>query len=586
MKMSEEKILNQAQFMRHYNDTHREQLNLKLFERNDDDIIEELEKVILSCQRDKYFTIKVQKFTVIDDYAVILKMLRDQEAIKSDSKDKDTNKYDYITLKDSDIRLLVVDYYLKVQNPKKEGASEKNLRVLIMVPRFVDKYYFRIFGNYYCPRYQIVDGSTYNNSQSNSKNPNVALKTVFMATRIYRYQSELKLIKSETIPCVLYSSIIFDKSVPVMKYILAKFGMIGSMEQLGLRGINFYDTLPELDNMDEYYITKKHNVYISAQKFFYDNDPVMQSFIYTIYGAIDSKDIKAETLWDTDFWCRSLGSSFDNKTVEKGKSVLESLESIYDIPTKLAIRLPEEHKKDIYAVLIWIIREFTHLRQKNNLDVGSKRIRLAEYIALLYALKLSSGMYSFSDEGKNIQLSTIEKRIFTFPDYLLKMIASDSLISGRNNVNDLDAFYAIKYSYKGKSGLGESKSNSIPKGYRQVHMSHIGRLDLDSSTANDPGLTGMINPMTDITDNYFSDFTEPNTWRNSVKNMVVEYKKMKNLKSMYDLQDSIGIPTDTEDKDILNDDINQLDSIMPRIINMDESMMTISKVKPYELLDE
>lgn len=579
----EEKILNQAQFMRYYNDKHREQLNLKLFERNDDEIIEELEKVILSCQRDKYFTIKVKKFTVIEDYATILKMLRDQEAIKSDSKDKNINKYDYITLKDSAIKLLVVDYYLKVPNPKKDRDSEKDLRVLIMVPRFVDKYYFKIFGNYYCPRYQIVDGSTYNNSQSNSKNPNVTLKVLFMATRIYRYTSEIKLVNSTTIQCVLYSSRIFDKSVPVMKYILARYGMIGTMEQFGLRGVSFYDTLPDL-NLDEYYVMKKHNVYISVPKFFYDNDNVMQSLIYTIVSSIDSKDITAEMMWDTNFWCKSLGGSFDNKSVEKGKSVLESLESIYDIPTKMAIRLPEEHKKDIYAILIWIVREFTQLRKKNNLDVGFKRIRLAEYIAILYALKLSTGLYSFSDEGKNIQLSTIEKRIFTFPDYLLKTITSDSLISGRNNVNDLDAFYALKYSYKGKSGLGESKTNSIPKGYRQVHMSHIGRLDLDSSTANDPGLTGMINPMTDISDNYFSDFSEPNTWRESVRKLVSEYKAMKNLQSMYEIQDTIGVGVDEVSKGIADDNISHIDAILPKVMDVDESLITISKMKPYELL--
>lgn len=581
----EDKILNQAQFMRWYNDNNREHFNMKLFERNDDEIIEELKKVILSCQRDKYFTIKVTKFTVIEDYATILQMLRDQEAIKSDSKDKSINKYDYITLKDSAIKLLVVDYYLAVPNPKKDKDAEKNLRVLIMVPRFVDKYYFKIFGNYYFPRYQIVDGSTYNNSQSNSKNPNVTLKSLFMATRLYRYQSELKLANSTMIPCVLYSSRIFDKSVPVLKYILAKYGMVDTMNALGVTGISFYDELPSLDP-EEYYTFKKHNIYVSVPKFLYDNDIVLQSLVYTIIYSIDSKEYNAEMLWTIEFWCRSLGGSFDNKSVEKGKSVLDSLESIYDIPTKLAIRLPEEHKKDIYSVLIWIIREFTALRQKNNLDVGYKRIRLAEYIAILYALKLSSGMYTFSDEGKKIQISTIEKRIFTFPDYLLKMISSDSLISGRNNVNDLDAFYALKYSYKGKSGLGESKTNSIPKGYRQVHMSHIGRLDLDSSTANDPGLTGLIAPMAEITDHYFSDWSEPDTWRDSVRELMSQYRTLKNTKSMYDFRESIGLTIDEVSKGILDESISQIDSLVPTMMDVDESMITISKIKPFEILPE
>ena len=179
--------MNQYEFIRKFNDENRKIFNDELFERNDDEIIEELKKVILSCERHKYFILKVQKFTVIEDYPTIIRMLREQENIKSDSKDKDFNKYDYIALKDSDIKLLVVDYFIKVKYPKKEGHGEKNLRVLIMVPRFVDKYYFKIFGNYYCPKYQIVDGSTYNNANSNAKCQNVTFKSLFMATRIYKY---------------------------------------------------------------------------------------------------------------------------------------------------------------------------------------------------------------------------------------------------------------------------------------------------------------------------------------------------------------------------------------------------------------
>ena len=50
---------NQYEFIHAFNDTHREQFNDDLFNRDSDEIIEELKKAILSCQRDLYFTIKI-----------------------------------------------------------------------------------------------------------------------------------------------------------------------------------------------------------------------------------------------------------------------------------------------------------------------------------------------------------------------------------------------------------------------------------------------------------------------------------------------------------------------------------------------
>lgn len=574
--------IGQFQFIREFNDKNRTPFNDKLFDRSDDEIINELKKVILSCERSKYFTLKVQNFFVVDDYPTMMKMLREQEKVKSDSKDKDFNRYDYIALKDSDIRLLVVDYFIKVKYPKKESLGEKTLRVLIMVPRFVDKYYFKIFGNYYCPKYQIVDGSTYNNANSNAKCQNVTFKSLFMATRIYKYNADFKFINTPVaVKGNFYQSAIFNKSVPVMKYILARYGLLGSMNALGVPELYIHNEDPKNDS---WYTLKQHNVYISIPKFLFDNDVVAQSLMYTVYLGITNKEFTAEMVWTTEFWLRSLGESYSNKTPEKGMSVLESLESIYDIPTREALRLPDQYKKDIYHVLIWIIREFSELRKKNNLDVGTKRVRLAEYIAALYALKLSNGMFSFSEEGDKIQVSQIEKRIFTFPDYLLKAISRDRIMASKNNVNDMDAFSAIKWTFKGVSGLGDSKDSAIPQGYKQVHPSHLGRIDLDSSSPNDPGMSGMLCPMAPIFDNYFSDFSEPNNWREDVRNMLLEYRKMKGLKEVFTFQKEIGIIPDDTAEGTVDETIDIVEKrIVPFIIQVDERMLDISPVKFSEV---
>lgn len=570
--------MDQQELIRRFNDENRSSFNEKLFERSDDEIIQMLEKVILSCQRSKYFTLKVQNFTVVEDYPTIMKMLREQESIKSDSKDKDFNRYDYIALKDSDIKLLVVDYYIAVKYPKKENQREKTLRVLIMVPRFVDKYYFKIFGNYYCPKYQIVDGSTYNNTNNTAKCQSVTFKSLFMATRIYRYIVDFKFENTPTpVRGIYYNSSIFNKMVPVMKYILAKYSLLDTMNALGVPEFYVTDTNP---NNDDWYTLKRYKVYLSMPKYIFDNDPVAQSLMYTVYLGISNKEYTADMLWKQIFWLKSLGESYNSKFPEKGMSVLESLESIYDIPTKESLRLPEEHKKNIYSVLIWIIREFSELRQKNNFDIGVKRLRLAEYIAALYAVKIAKGMFTFSDEGEKIQISQIEKRIFTFPDYLLKAISRDRIMVSKSNVNDLDAFGALKWTFKGISGLGDTKDSAIPSGYKQVHPTHLGRIDIDSSSPNDPGMSGMLCPMAKTYDNYFSDFSEPNNWRNDVRDMLNEYKKMKNLKQVYILQKEIGlVPDDTKLESIEETENIIEEKIMPFIIGVDESMIDIAPVK-------
>lgn len=570
-------INNQQQFIRQFNDIHREKFNDDLFKRDNDEMIEELKKVILSCERSKYFTIKVTKFTVIDDYATMMKMLRDQEAIKHQSKDSEYNQYEYITLKDSDVRLLVVDYYIAVPAPKKDSPGSKNIRVLIIVPRFVDKYYFRIMGNYYCPKFQILDGSTYNNSGSNSKCQNVTFKSLFMATRIFRYTVDVHFENGESRSGVYYNSAIFNKKVPIMKYILAKYGLFGTLQAFGIPEFSITDTNP---NKKDYYTLAKGGLFINVPKFLFDNDHILQSLVYTIYMSINTKEgAKPSDLWSKEYWLRSLGESYNNKSIEKGESVLDSLESIYDIPTKEALRLPEIYKKDIYCVLIWILREFAILSQTDNLNVSTKRRRLAAYCAALYGMKLSSGMFTFSSE-KNIQVSQIEKRIHTFPDYLLKAISKDRTINNRSSVNDLDSFTAIKWTFKGIQGLGEAKDSTVPDIYRQAHPSHLGRIDLDSSSNGEPGMSGMLCPLTNTSDNYFCDFSEPNLWREEVRCLLRQYKKVKGRQEIIKMRRVIGLTPNIGENGILDEDIKVMENmIVPLVMNVDQSMITVDKVE-------
>lgn len=569
---------NQYSFIREYNDKNRPQFNPELFNRSDDAIIEVLKKVILSIERDRYFVIKVMNFSVVNDYQQIRILLREQEKFKSKNKNKQKidDKYNYIPLKDSDIRLLIVDYYLEVPNPKEGSPRSKNLRVLIEVPKIVDKYYFRIFGNIYSSLYQVVDGSTYNNSNSaNPKSQNIAFKTLFMASRIYRYIEKLKMTNGETKECIWYMSNIFKKNCPLMRYLLARFGFYQTCQLLKVNDLYISDHDIE---KDDYYTVKKNNMYISLPKYIYDNDPVAQSLMYTVYNSV-SRETSLNNVYTLEYWIAVLGDSYNNKTVEKGLNVLDSLESILDIPTQENLKLPEECKKNIYDIIIWILREFNELRKKDNLDISTKRIRYEEYFGAIYAIKLATGLYRISDEASKLQIDRLEKAIYTFPDFLLKQISKDSLVNYNNSVNDMDAITALKFTYKGVSGVGDGNTASIPVNYRQVHPTHLGRLDLDSSTANDPGLSGMLCPMASIHNNFFSDYKEPNNWRAEVDQVLAQYAQLEGLKNALEYQGTInGVNVEEQRLAVIQDTLSSIEKLITPIARINKEIDNIESI--------
>ena len=253
---------------------------------------------------------------------------------------------------------------------------------------------------------------------------------------------------------------------------------------------------------------------------------MVQGYITGLITAIH-KDTTINNLFDIRFWLTNLGAAFKNASVEKGLFQLDSIDSIYDRLTKAELHLPEEDKEDIYCILRWMMREFSNIRMKENVAVRTKRVRISEYIAQIYATKLNTGIHRISDLGKKVTLKKIEQAIYTHPFYILNSISTPSmsnLITYRDLVNDNDATQAIKYTYKGISGLGEDGVSVQPM-YRFIDPSHIGILDLDSSSVSDPGMTGMICPMTQVYDTSFSEYEEPNTWREQYKPLQEEWKQ-------------------------------------------------------------
>lgn len=574
----ESRRMTQDEFMYHYNDTSREHFNPKLFERSSYEIIEEIEKVILSCERNRYFTLKVTGFRVIEDYEEIFDMLYEHEEQKLRKKNKDgkkkaENPYDYISLRESDIMLLVVDYYIKINNGKKPKDAddvenfERNLQVLIAIPRYVNKYYMRINGTYYAPILQIVDRSVYNNAASGSgkKNPSNTLKTMFQPVRMFRTYVNLRAATGETVASTLYTTNMFRKTMDGMKYILARYGLYGAMEYFDLPYIYFSKT-PHPDVEDYYsFGSKKGNIFLIVPKFIYNNEPVMQSFVVTIIRNINrfSKQTTFDAIFNPEYWMCSLGGEFNAFNIEKGITVLDSVEDAYDLKTKEILRLPMEDKESIYAVLRWMFREFNALRGKDIYDVSAKRGRTAEYMGNMYAVRMSRGLYRVTEMGKNVTMAKIIGAIYTKPMFLLNVITGYKLLGYRDIVNDNDALIALSYTYKGISGLGDqgntrkktkTRKAAIPIGFKLVQPSQIGITDMDTSSPGDPGVSGMMCPMCNMNeDGSFVDYEEPNDWRENFAQLAEEYQRLTGMQQTIELQKRMNMPYDQIKEDMVQE---------------------------------
>ena len=522
--------MNQSELIYNYSRDTRESFNEDLLFFDDNKTIDQVIKIIRSCERTGAFTIKLLGYFIVDDPRYIDQHLRIYSNFtkrKSSRKNKD-NEYDYIKLKDTDIILIVVRYFIEASDGSKE------IRVPIAIPKTMNKFYYKIDGIWYYSMYQIVDGSTYNNSgTSSSKTGTITLKTVFMPIKMYRYTKDLKTLRNGKKNAIVYNTKIFSKFSLGMNYILAKAGLMKGLIYMGFSECVFFtQTAPE--DEDLYIFEVGNKFYISTPKMIYDKEHCLQSMIYTLVKSIN-RNVLYEEIFKPDFWFKVLGYEFSAQyNAEKGMGVCKSIESLYDINTKETINLPFEDRSDIYAILRWMFREFPNLKVKDNLNIRAKKIRKGAYIASIYASKLSKGIHRLSKQRRNLKLINIEQVLRIHPMHIVKGTIKTKLVTYRNCVNDLDTFTALKYTFKGPSGIGDNKASAVSDNNKQLDPSTIGLLDANSSSNSDPGLSGMLVPYVKVDEYGYlgSDFKEPNEWESNFKDLVNSYNELKGMEEV------------------------------------------------------
>lgn len=524
-------------FLADYSAKYRKPFNDDLFVRSEYDIIEYIKKVILSIcngsDNSGQIFIGVNYFNVIDEYTKVVEKLHEleSEGIRR-NKRIDYNIHDYINLKDSDVILLEVNYHLEVNGTTYDGS------VFIDIPKVVNKYYFRIDGTIYSTLYQIADASTYNNAQSKKRDRHVSFRQLFQKHNVYEKHAKLEVVDPQSgevsqIPCINYTTDLFGNNIPLCKYFLAKYGLFGAMQYLYLSEVYLSIDRPQSCNGDFLHFNKE-NIWVTVPTYLWNNCPVLQAFVYTLITNVPKKCDSISKFADVEYWLMVLGADFKNKTVEKGQSMLDSVDRNYDLSMKDELRLPDDNKRNLFDILRWEMYEFDALWNKDNYDMTYKKLKISSYIAGYYAAKLSYNLVKTTNSINSLTAEKLFKSLNIAHDYILDQLKRGNLVSYKNGVNDDDIFSVLKYTFKGVSGIGENKASAVPVKYRLANPSHIGKVDCDTSPAGDPGMTGLICPYAELAPGqYLAEFKEPCSWQDVQQSVIDSYRKIVSMNSIF-----------------------------------------------------
>ncbi|MEI2419080.1 hypothetical protein V6O07_02315, partial [Arthrospira platensis SPKY2] len=260
---------------------------------------------------------------------------------------------------------------------------------------------------------------------------------------------------------------------------------------------------------------------------------------------------------DRDYWTIQLGryytsSKDDSKRILKAKEIINSFYAIATNIYKSNLKLDEINKSDTFAILRWIMQNFTILKLKDSLDLKNKRIRLNEYVGEYFAVEVNKKLHRFLSTASNgAQIGSKDlKYLFKYPiNIIIKklMSAKSPLLRYDNSVNDMDFFTAFKYSSKGPSSISDNGSNGggkygkkkkkkqsskTPVSMMAIHHSQLGRIDLNSSSASEPGVTGYFTPFAKTFDGgkFFDLAKEPQSWMDNFRKMYANYFDGKDFK--------------------------------------------------------
>jgi hypothetical protein len=106
-----------------------------------------------------------------------------------------------------------------------------------------------------------------------------------------------------------------------------------------------------------------------------------------------------------------------------------------------------------------------------------------------------------------------------------------------------------------------------------VHPSHLGRVDLDTSSATDPGLSGMLCPLADIYDNAFSDYEEPNTWREKSDELLKNYRDLMGYSQALEFRRELGFNVDNSRAALVSESMDMIRDLLAPVTVIENELI-------------
>lgn len=305
-----------------------------------------------------------------------------------------------------------------------------------------------------------------------------------------------------------------NRYINPMMIFAAKMGVFNALKFMGVD--HAIDIVQKVKNDETYYrYFKLDEVYIKVDKAIFDENVIVRSIVgmLTYLTSAAHHPVNWDNLEDRSYWICRLGyvGAVDNnleKYREKGKTTLLMIERPLDELTRMNLRVPEPYKQSIYTIIRWMIYEFDHLKVKVNIDMNNKRIRRNEaIIKATLGRKLSENINKVISKKSSSRDNNMETllEIFSFPSSIIVngMNNLNDIIKPDDMVNDLTILQDMAFTAKGPESLGENSTKNVKTSMRDLHLSMMGKIDLNCTSNSDVGLSGSLTPFVKLYDRFF-----------------------------------------------------------------------------------
>ena len=487
-------------------------LNTKLIKReSEDDLVTFIVDIYKSLEVTGFITFLGYEVETDESKIDLSKYITTRRKVKK--KDKNI-KFQYIH-PDRCIEI-VLRFNIHV---KDESA---NIKKSILIPKLDSNNYYTIRDKRYFLLYQLVDNSTYTSRNG------LTLKSL-MPLCINKNMDEMTDVEGNQYVLPYYFINVFKREIETFYFYFSWKGFAETMQYFSMDNmVTVYNDKDIQENdKDRIYFKLNSHLTVGVVKYFFNKFLYVRSMVLMIKRCIDEKTTFAD-LENKRYWVQRLGSLYTTtpyKLEDSGRSTITFFERLLDITTQKKVKVSDVNKKDVYAVVRWMVQNFIELKKKDNLDLNNKRLRLYEYVAALLSKKVGEGINRILTLGNKIKMKQV-RDIFKFPGTIIfQLLYTAPLLKYDDRTNDLDAFSSLRYTIRGPNSLGARSNRNVSIKYRSCHPSYIGKLDLNTCSSSSPGLSGCCSPFAKTDHLWFNADKEPETQDYELYKSYLDYVK-------------------------------------------------------------